>query len=220
VDRIKDSIRVVVAIETRIYREGIAQLLDNYSDIEVVAATSNLAETFGICLKNLPHILLVDATFPETLPTIRKLKQKECNIKVILLSMRACRDQISTFAGDGVLGFVTRDDSIDDLRQAINAAMKSGFWCSCNVAKLLLEPQSQTYDVQDRFSDLPLTRQQVNVLQMLESGISNKEIARKLHIETATVKNHVHHILQKLNVNSRGEAAAFYRRLSNNYSIA
>jgi DNA-binding NarL/FixJ family response regulator len=209
----QDPIRVVVTIETRIYRDGIAQLLDNYNDIEVVAAASNLEEALDICLKTMPHILLVDATFPETLPTIRRLKQEVRNLKIILLSMRACRNQMSMFAGEGVLEFVTRDDSIDDMRQAIIAAMKDGFWCSSQVAKLLLEQTPTTFEAQDRFADLPLTRQQANVLQLLESGISNKEIARKLHIETATVKNHVHHVLQKLKVSSRGEAAAIYRRL-------
>ena len=219
-NRVQDPIRVVVTIETRIYRDGIAQLLENYSDIEIVAATSNLQETLDICLATSPNILLVDATFPETRQTIRKLKQEIRNLKIILLSMKACRHQMSRFAGEGVLEFVTRDDSIDDLRQAIMAAMKDGFWCSSQVAKLLLEQTPPTYEVQDRFSDLPLTRQQANVLLLLESGISNKEIARKLHIETATVKNHVHHVLQKLKVNSRGEAAAVYRRSINDYSAA
>ncbi len=101
--------------------------------------------------------------------------------------MTACRNQMSKFAGEGVLEFVTREDSIDDLRQSIIAATKNGFWCSSRVAKLLLE---QSPDMQEVW-DSPLTKQQVNVLQLLESGISNKEIARKLHIETATVKNHV-----------------------------
>lgn len=219
-NRVQDPIRVVVTIETRIYRDGIVQLLENYSDIEVVASTSNLQETLEICLATSPNILLIDATFPETLATIRRLKQESRNLKIILLSMRACRNQMSTFAGEGVLEFVTHDDSIDDLRQAIVAAMKDGFWCSSQVAKLLLEQTPADNLAADRFSDLPLTRQQANVLQLLESGISNKEIARKLHIETATVKNHVHHILQKLKVSSRGEAAAVYRRLYNDFSAA
>ena len=96
--------------------------------------------------------------------------------------------------------------------------MKNGFWCSSRVAKILLDQESFQQDMITPQNDSPLTKQQVNVLQLLESGISNKEIARRLHIETATVKNHVHHILQKLQVHSRGEAAAVYRRLYHNYS--
>lgn len=219
-NRAQDPVQVVVTIETRIYRDGIAQLLENYSDIEVAATASNLQETLEICSAKSPNILLVDATFPGTLATIRRLRRESRNLKIILLSMCACRSQMSTFAGEGVLEFVTHDDSIDDLRQAIVAVMKDGFWCSSQVAKLLLEQTPQDHLIPDKFADLPLTRQQVNVLHLLESGISNKEIARKLHIETATVKNHVHHILQKLKVSSRGEAAAVYRRLYNDYSAA
>ena len=219
-NRMQDPIRVVVTVETRIYRDGIAQLLGNYSDIEVVAAASNLEETLDICLTTMPHILLVDVTFPETLPTIRRLKKEVSNLKIILLSMRANRNQMSTFAEEGVLEFVTRDDSIDDLRQAIIAAMKDGFWCSSQVAKMLLDQTSVDNLASGKFVDLPLTRQQAKVLRLLESGISNKEIARKLHIETATVKNHVHHILQKLKVSSRGEAAAICRRQHDDFSVA
>ena len=208
-DKVQDPIRIVVTIETRIYREGIAQLLENYGDIEVVATVSNPQETVEICSATSPHVLLLDATFPETLSTVRKLREDLENIKIILLSMKASRDQMSKFAGEGVLEFVTREDSIDDLRQSIIAAMKNGFWCSSKVAQLLLEQGPARQEL----GDSTLTRQQNNVLQLLVSGISNKEIARKLHIETATVKNHVHHILQKLQVSSRGEAAAVYRSL-------
>ena len=98
--------------------------------------------------------------------------------------------------------------------------MKDGFWCSSRVAKLLLEQDSGEHAMHNPLVESPLTKQQVNVLQLLESGISNKEIARKLHIETATVKNHVHHILQKLEVSSRGEAAAIYRRLYGGFTAA
>jgi DNA-binding NarL/FixJ family response regulator len=97
--------------------------------------------------------------------------------------------------------------------------MNDGFWCSSRVAKVLLD---QKYTVPEKVmfsTDSPLTKQQVNVLQLLESGISNKEIARRLKIEPTTVKNHVHHILQKLQVNSRGEAAAVYRRVYHEYNM-
>lgn len=215
-----EPIRVVATIETRIYRDGIAQLLDNYSDIEVIATSSSLQETFEICTDTLPQVLLIDATMPGVLSTIRKIKESSQNVKIILLSMAACRMQMSKFAGEGVQEFVTREDSIDDLRQSIIAAMKNGFWCSSQVAKLLLEQAPAEQVVEGSLPDSSLTKQQVNVLQLLESGISNKEIARKLHIETATVKNHVHHILQKLQVSSRGEAAAVYRRLYGTFTTA
>ena len=190
------------------------QLLGDFSDIEIVAKASNLEETFEICLSTLPDILLVDAKFPDTLSTIRKINKELASIKIVLLSMTANRKQMSAFAGEGVMEFVTCDDSVDDLRQSITAAMANGFWCSSRVAKLLLEPYPSSNEPKESFVDSSLTRQQFNVLQLIEAGLANKDIARKLHIETATVKNHVHHILQRLHVTSRGQAAAAYRRHS------
>ncbi len=210
--KMQNIIRIIVTIETKIYRDGITQLLDNYSDIEVVSSTSCIQEAVEFCRTESPHILLLDASLPEALPTVRTLKGETPEIKIILLSMKACREQMMKFADKGVHEFVARDDSLEDLRQSITAAMMNGFWCSSRVAQLLLEQSSPGPQVSEPIADSSLTRQQVNVLQLLESGISNKEIARKLHIETATVKNHVHHILQKLQVHTRGEAAAVYRR--------
>lgn len=217
-DKKQNLTRIVVTIETRIYREGITQLLDNYADFEVISATSNVAETFELCSTVSPQILLLDATLPDSLSSIRRIREDFPDIKIILMSMQACRNEMARFAGEGVQEFVTREDSIDDLYQTIRAAMKNGFWCSSRVAKILLNQELTPPQMTNLPTDSPLTRQQVNVLELLESGISNKEIARRLHIETATVKNHVHNILQKLQVNSRGEAAAVFRRLYDNYT--
>ena len=217
-NKIQDLIRIIVSIETRVYREGLTQPLEKYRGIEVVAATSSILETLEACANASPHILLLDAALPEALSTIQKIKADFPAIKIILLSMQACRHQMSKFAGEGVEAFITREDSIDDLHEAICAATKNGFWCSSRVAKILLDQHVAQPKSVTTLMDSPLTKQQENVLQLLESGISNKEIARRLHIETATVKNHVHHILQRLQVNSRGEAAAVYRKRYHNYS--
>jgi two-component system, NarL family, nitrate/nitrite response regulator NarL len=217
-NKMQDLIHILVSIETRVYREGITQLLEKYNDIHVIATTSSLQDTFELCSTASPDILLLDATLPEQLSTIRKVRADFPAIKIILMSMQACRNQMSKFAGEGVEAFVTREDSIDDLYQAICAAMKNGFWCSSRVAKVLLDQHTAQPEPVTPLTDSPLTRQQENVLQLLESGISNKEIARRLHIEAATVKNHVHHILQRLQVNSRGEAAAIYRKFYHDYN--
>ena len=83
----QEPIRIVVTIETRIYREGITQLLKNYSDLDVVATASSLVETVEICSTTLPHVLLLDANFPDTLSTIKLLMEEIDNIKNFNLNL-------------------------------------------------------------------------------------------------------------------------------------
>lgn len=251
-----EKIRVVVAIETRIYREGIVQLLEKYDDTELIATATDQSTILDVCGSQVPNILLLDAMTPNALIVAREVKNQNPKIKLIVLAMSACRQDMEIFAREGVSEFVTREDSLEDLRRCIDAAMADGFWCSSRVAELLLTDtpeiapatkplinallqQKSSYSgaaqvlsrplskLQVRSSNtgvnnvvVSLTRQQVNVLQFIESGLSNKEIARNLNIETATVKNHVHQILRKLRVSTRGEAAATYRRMAEPYSAA
>ena len=216
-----DVVRVVVAIETRIYQEGIRHMLDRYDDARTVASASNQGQVLQACDDHRPDILLLDAMMPDALGITRLVRAQYPDIKLIVLAMSACRHEMVTYAREGVLEFLTREDSLDDLRRCIDAAMNNGLWCSNQVAELLLQKSAQALvetpagaiagsDTVGEFASL--TPQQVKVLHCIESGLSNKAIARLLNIETATVKNHVHHILRRLGVNTRGEAAATCRR--------
>ena len=218
-DKVLDAVRVLVAVETRIYQEGIGQLLCGSGNTEAVAFASDEQQIVQACVEHSPDVLLLDATMPDSLGIARRVRQEHPQIRLILLAMLACQKEMMMFAREGVVEFLTRGDSLDDLCNCIDAAMKDGFWCSRRVADLLLQDSSNSlrdaaadYGGEPAGSLAALTPQQVRVLQYIESGLSNKSIARRMNIETATVKNHVHHILQRLGVATRGEAAATYRR--------
>lgn len=218
-----DAARIVIAVETRIYQEGIRHMLDGLRKANAVALASNESQVLKACVECSPDILLLDAMMPNALGITRQVKQQYPEIKLIVLAMSTCRQAMITFAGEGVQEFLTREDSLNDLCHCIDAAMSDGFWCSGHVAQLLLQnstafSRSSSLDAESSNQEIrsidSLTPQQVKVLHYIESGLSNKAIARQLNIETATVKNHVHHILRKLGVNTRGEAAATLRRES------
>lgn len=222
-DQRTDVANVAVAIETRIYQEGIRHMLERYDDTRLVATASNAEQVLRACADYLPDILLLDALMANALDIVRIVKKQHPNIKIIVLAISACRQEMVTFASEGVLEFLTREDSLEDLHRCIDAAMNNGFWCSSQVAELLLQNKfQQPSEINETvfLASKPagevasLTPQQFKILRYLESGLSNKAIARQLNIETVTVKNHVHHILRRLGVNTRGEAAATYRRES------
>lgn len=222
-DRGFNAICVLVAVETRIYQEGIGQVLDGSEKTRAVASASTEAQIMKACAQHTPDVLLLDSNMPDALGITVRVRKQHPDIKLIVLALEACQRQMLAFAREGVAEFLTRGDSLTDLRRCIDAAMSDGFWCSRRVADIILQAPDLTHGLlpgepavrEATEGDLAsLTPQQVKVLEYIETGMSNKHIARQLNIETATVKNHVHQILQRLGVTSRGEAAATFRRES------
>src|SRR5262249_26135221 len=113
----------------------------------------------------------------------------------------------------GIHGYVTRDGSVNDVVVAIQSAVRGEVACSPRVAALLFQRvatlSEATHGVQARPM---LTRRELEIAGLITEGLSNKEIARSLRISSATVKNHVHNVLEKLQIRRRGEAAARLRR--------
>lgn len=231
-----ESISVIIAVETCIYREGISHLLEQHPNIVIVDKVSNFDAVLNACneFSNETHqnlgqnsdklsadLLLLDATMPGALDLVSTVNSQFPDVHIVMLSMRACKDDMSLFAAKGCQEFVSREDSVDDLLHCVDAAINDGFWCSKRIAKLLLKEDSvhSSSHVGSLFDDDlgVLTRRQTKVLNLLGTGLSNKEIARNLNIETNTVKNHVHQILQKLHVSTRREAAAKIQKNTNSY---
>jgi DNA-binding NarL/FixJ family response regulator len=115
-------------------------------------------------------------------------------------------------AESGVAGFLTTDASIDDLVAAVEAVARGELLCSPSSAGMLLRRLGSLARELPRPSAVAaLTSRELEVVELVEQGLSNKQIAQRLCIELPTVKNHIHHILEKLGVRRRGDAAALVR---------
>jgi len=208
-------IDIVVASDMHIFLEGLSMTLARYEEINVLDTASSSEEAVHLCRLKAPDVLLLDSRIDLALCTVERVTSLDCDTKVVALGISLCQKQISTFADAGARQFLTREDSLFDLRRCIDAATEGGFWCSTKLSKTLLGSLSNTGV--ERFSgpstDL-LTNRQCKILELVDCGKTNKEIARTLNIEAATVKNHVYQILKKLSARNRTEAAAIFRRIS------
>lgn len=209
------GIGIVVAGDICIFREGLSLALGRYEDVNMLGTASSSEETVNLCGLEYPDILLLDSSMDRALSTVKRVANLDCDIKVVALAISLCQKQISIFADAGVRQFVAREDSLLDLRRCIDAAIEDGFWCSSKLSKTLLSKLSQigVEKPSGASADL-LTNRQCKILELVDCGKTNKEIARTLNIETATVKNHIHQILKKLNARNRSEAAAIVRQSS------
>ena len=204
--------RVFIAGAVSLYCEGLACLLAREEHIEVVGTGHEWHEIVALVKKLDPDVVLLDPTLPEGMETIRELA---LSLEMRVIALGCPENDVETIAcaEAGVSGFLTPDASISDLIATIHGASEGELLCSPKLAGVLL--RRVTALATSRSGDAPassLTMRELQVVRLIDAGLSNKQIAQKLEIELSTVKHHVHHILEKLEVERRGEAVARLRQ--------
>ena len=204
---------VFVLAGVRLYREGIASALAQDDRFRVVGA----AAAGGAALAQLgdsdPDVVLVEAGRAEAPALVRAVRSHAPEATVVALGIAEEEADVLPLAEAGIAGWITCDASVEDLRETVAAAAVGEVQCSPRMAATLLRRLAWlAEDRRRRQATGGLTRRQREIVALIDEGLSNKEIAGRLSIELATVKNHVHNILEKLQVSRRGEAAAVVRR--------
>jgi len=160
-----------------------------------------------------PDVVLLDPAAAESVEMIRELTDSAPTVRVVALASSEAEADVIAYAEAGVSGFVTPDESIADLVATIVRAAQGDLVCSPRTAGTLLRRVTLLAAERPRGSLAePLTPRELEVARLLDEGLSNKEIALRLHLELPTVKHHVHHILQKLRAASRSQAVARLRQ--------
>jgi DNA-binding NarL/FixJ family response regulator len=158
------------------------------------------------------EVALVDLVMTDAIGTIRKIAGTVAPTAVIALAVRDDVKEIIACAEAGAVGYITRDESLADLITAIEFATRGELRCTPHIAACLFRRISALSPGDGRLgAGHDLSARESEVLHLIGAGLCNKEIARSLGIEVSTVKHHVHHILRKLNVSRRGEAASLTR---------
>ncbi len=196
-------IRVLVVAEARTSREALAHCLRDDLRLNVLPAASADAREWV----READVALVDISGDEGRRLAGQLKRESPHIRVIAVGVPDCEADVLAWAEIGVDGYTTTDDSIDSLRAIVFSVLRGETLCTPRMAAALLRRVATLAAAQPSRRDEALTSRENQVAELLASGLSNKEIAQALSIEVATVKNHVHSILGKLDVQRRGQAA-------------
>ena len=205
-------IRVAIVADTRLYREGLAQVLGRNTCVSVVAIAARRDEALASLPATQPDVILVDTAMPDSCGAVRSILEHVPHARVIALGVFEDDDGVLGCAEAGVSGYVPREASIDDLMTVIESVARGEAICSPRVAAgLLRRVAALAAGNRGGLLRAHLTSREREIVRLIDDGLSNKEIARSLGIEVATVKNHVHNILEKLQVHRRGEAAARWR---------
>ncbi len=205
----RGRITVVIAVAVRLYREGLVAVLNTHDRLRVEATAGGPIDLRAAVARYRPDVIVLDVSLDDALALTRDVRVEEQHSRILAFAVKEDIATILDYADAGADGFVTVNSSADELVAAIERAAAGELLCSPRIAAQLLRravkrprpPEAHTV-VAD------LTQRERQVYSLLRRGRSNKEIGIALCIAEATVKNHVHHVLEKLNVSSRGEAVA------------
>jgi len=207
-------ITVLIVAGVRLYRDGLAQALSGDARFAVVGSgcdhRDGLTQIAG--LQHAPDVGLIDVGPPLGFSTVRALRLALPQMRLLAIAVDDHDDDIVAWAEAGVCGFVTRETGLTDLLTAVASVANDGVLCSPSItARLLRRMESLANARQASAGGGGLTDRETQIVELIALGRSNKQIATELQLSLATVKNHVHAILEKLHVSRRGEAAAAVR---------
>jgi len=205
--------RVFLIEDNRLLRDGIMTIIKKQPDLKVVAATGSSEDAVRNARKLKPHVILLDLGLRDqnSLRVLEMFKKELPEAKVVIMALIPTQEDIIEFVKAGASGFIVKDATAVDFLKTIRSAARG--------AKVLPPPLtgslfSQVIEQVARVGNGQLTesmgmsKRRREVIELIADGLSNKEIALRLHVATHTVKSHVHNILEKLALHSRLEIAA------------
>lgn len=204
--------RVLVIGGIRLYREGLAQILGRVPHIKVVGTAARCEEALAVLSAAEADAVLVDMAGPDSFTTVHAIAEQWPGASIVALGVSEVDNDIVACAEAGVAGYVPREGSVEDLVAVVDSVARGETLCSPRIAASLLRRIAALASGRELWEGTRLlTGREREIVRLIDRSFSNKEIARELCIEVATVKNHVHNILEKLQVHRRGEAAARWR---------
>lgn len=209
----KDVIRVIIADDHSMVREGLKQLIELEEDIRVIDQAGNGEEVVQKVLEKKPNVVLMDLNMPilNGIDAVKILKEKHCQSKIIMLTIHNEVEYLFKTVEIGIDGYILKDSEAEVLMKAIRTVYHGESYIQPNMAAQLVKKMNRMKNNFDEKVDIKseLTKREVEVLQLITEGLLNKEIAQALSISEKTVKNHVSNIFRKINVCDRTQAAVY-----------
>jgi two-component system response regulator DevR len=211
---VTDTLRVMLVDDHEIVRQGLRALLEAEEDIEVVAEAANGRSAVSLASAHRPDVIVMDVRMPEGsgVEACRAIRDERPDAQVIMLTSFADDEALFNSIMAGAAGFVLKQIRGRDLIHAIRTVGGGKSLLDPDVTQRVLERlRKAKFDERDP-KLARLSPQEERILDMIGEGLTNREIAKRIHLSDKTVKNYVSTILQKLEVARRAEAASYVTR--------
>lgn len=205
------ELRVVIVEDQWMIRDGLAALAQLADNITVVGTGADGNDAIALAAEHQPDVILMDIQMPnlDGIDATKAIKQAHPDINVLVLTTFEEDHLIQRALSAGAVGYLTKDIAAEDLTNAISTAARGIVQLAPRVAaRLLSQPEAEiNRDARHAKTISQLTARESDVLRLLTTGATNREIGTELHLSTGTVKNHVSAILRQLGITDRTQAA-------------
>ncbi|HEY2763134.1 MAG TPA: response regulator transcription factor [Pseudonocardiaceae bacterium] len=214
-----DPIRVLLADDQRVVRDGLAMLLGFLPGVEVVGAAADGEQALDLALQLRPDVILMDLRMPrcDGIEAIRRLRDRAADIQIIALTTYADDRTVLDALRAGARGYLTKDSGAAEIHSALQQVTSGQAVIDPSVQHHVVNAIATTpaADSPPQAPRLPdgLTPREAEVLTLIAEGLSNSEIAQHLVVSETTVKSHINHLLSKIGARDRAQAVSYaYRR--------
>jgi two-component system, NarL family, response regulator LiaR len=196
------SIRVFIVDDHKMVRRGLAKLINEFDDLELIGEAENGLEAVRLCAELQPDVVLMDLVMPEMdgISAIQQIHEEYPDIQIIALTSFKEKEKVQGALHAGARGYLLKDSSIDDLANAIRTVHAGKPILAWEATQLLIETTATPRRSED------LTERELEILILMGKGLTNRQIGGQLEISPHTVTTHVSNILSKLGAASRTEA--------------
>ena len=208
---------LLIIEDNRLLREGIKAMIEKQTGFKVETAPISGDNILQIISDQKPDVLLMNIGLPKHnyIEFLISLKARFPEIKIIMMDIVPIQEEVLQFIKARVSGFILKDATIEEFLGTIRSVADGEKVLPSNMTKslfsLIVDHGIKHYDASKLIKSVPMTRRELDVVALIAKGLTNKEIADKLHLSTYTVKSHVHNILVKMALNTRVQIAIYAR---------
>jgi DNA-binding NarL/FixJ family response regulator len=206
-------LKLLIASEIRFLRDSLGETLGRDKAVDVIGYARDCGQTITMCHELRPDMVLLDAAVRDGIVAVRQLRLNMARLRVVIFAVSESIESVVLWAEAGIAGYIPSNAALADLH-ALLADIEAGRQpCSASVSAGLLRRIASTagWPAGQKPSPAELTPRELEIVDLIGTGLSNKEIAKRLNIGVATIKSHVHSVLSKLNLQRRGQAAKWAR---------
>ena len=205
------TVRILIADDHKIVRDGLRSLLQSRPDCEVVGEASDGREAVELARKLDPDVVVIDVAMPELngIDATTKLVSQAANVKVVALSMHSDRNFVAGMLQAGASAYLRKESAFDEIARAIDAVMEGKVFLGDGIAGVVVEDYRELIARSGLNEDIPLTAREREVLQLIAEGYKTSEIAKLLHLSVKTIETHRRQIMEKLDLRSVPELTKY-----------